>query len=54
MLAARVVDASELPPGRYAEVSLEFQLERPSVVEFPTGYLGGTGVFFDRLAVTPR
>jgi len=53
LLAARTVDAAELPAGRYAEASLEFALPRPTVVEFPVGYLGGTGVYFDRLAVRP-
>jgi hypothetical protein len=54
ILAARTVDAAEMPPGAYREVGLDFDLARPTVLEFPVGYLGGTGVFFDRLAVTPR
>jgi hypothetical protein len=53
-LAERVVDAAELPPGRYRDVSLDFRLAAPAVLEFPIGYLGGTGVFFDRIVVTPR
>ena len=54
VLASRVVEAAEVPPGAYREVGLDFDLGRPTVLEFPIGYLGGTGVFFDRLAVTPR
>ncbi|HEX2500436.1 MAG TPA: hypothetical protein VHO73_03190, partial [Methylomirabilota bacterium] len=53
-LAQRSVEASELPPGRYGQVSLAFELGQPTVVEFPIGYLGGTGVLFDRLEVTPE
>lgn len=54
VLAQRTVDARELAPGAYRDVSLDWELERPAVVEFPTGYLGKTGVFFDRLAVSLR
>jgi hypothetical protein len=54
VLARRSVDAAELLPGRYGLVSLPFELRQPTVVEFPIGYLGGTGVFFDRLEVTPE
>jgi hypothetical protein len=54
VLARRSVEAAELPPGRYGLVSLAFELRQPTVVEFPIGYLGGTGVFFDRLEVTPE
>ena len=54
VLAARTADAAEVPPGAYREVGLDFDLARPTVLEFPVRYLGGTGVFFDRLAVTPR
>lgn len=54
VLAARTVDAAELRSGAYREVSLDFRLPRPTVVEFPIGYLGGGGVFFDRLEVIPE
>jgi hypothetical protein len=53
-LAARVVEAAEVPPGAYREVALDFTLDRPRVLEFPVGYLGDVGVFFDRVTVTPR
>jgi hypothetical protein len=53
-LAARVVDASELPPGAYHEVALDFALPRPTVLEFPVAYLGNVGVFFDRVTLAPR
>ena len=53
-LATRLVDASELPPGAYHEVTLDFALPRPTVLEFPVAYLGDVGVFFDRVTVTPR
>jgi hypothetical protein len=54
LLAARTVDGTELRPGRYREVGLDFVLPVPMVLEFPVGYLGDAGVFFDRLAVAPR
>lgn len=53
-LAARVVEGLEVPPGAYREVALDFTLDRPRVLEFPVGYLGDVGVFFDRVTVTPR
>jgi hypothetical protein len=53
-LTARVVDAAEVPPGAYREVTLDFALERPSVLEFPLAFLGDVGVLFDRVAVSPR
>jgi hypothetical protein len=53
-LAARVVEAAEVPPGAYREVALDFALDRPRVLEFPVGYLGDVGVLFDRVTVTPR
>ena len=53
-LAARVVDAGEVPPGEYREVTLDFTLDRPRVLEFPVAFLGDVGVFFDRVTVTPR
>jgi hypothetical protein len=53
-LAARVVDASEVPPGGYREVTLDFALDRPRVLEFPIAFLGDVGVLFDRVTVTPQ
>ena len=53
-LAARVVDAMEVPPGAYREVTLDFALDRPAVLEFPVAYLGDVGVLFDRVTVTRR
>jgi hypothetical protein len=35
-------------------VVLDFELPRPSVLEFPVAYLGDVGVFFDRVTVSPR
>jgi hypothetical protein len=52
-VAGRTVDAGEVAPGAYREVSLDFTLPGPMVVEFPVVYLGDTGVYFDRLVVTP-
>jgi hypothetical protein len=54
VLASRPVDASELLPGTYWEVGLDFELSRPTVLEFPVRYLGRTGIFFDRLVVGPK
>jgi hypothetical protein len=54
VLASRPVDASELLAGSYWDISLDFALPRPTVVEFPVRYLGRTGIFFDRLVVSPR
>ena len=53
-LAAREVDAAEVPPGGYREVTLEFTLDRPRVLEFPLAFLGDVGVLFDRVTVTPQ
>jgi hypothetical protein len=53
-LAARVVDAADVPPGEYREVTLDFTLDRPRVLEFPIAFLGDVGVLFDRVTVTPR
>jgi hypothetical protein len=53
-LAARVVDAGEVPPGAYRDVALEFALDRPTVLEFPVAYLGDVGVLLDRITLTPR
>ncbi len=53
LLAERTVDAADLPAGRYHEVGLDFRLTQPTVLEFPVIYLGGTGVYFDRLVVSP-
>jgi hypothetical protein len=54
VLAARVVEAGDVPPGAYRDVSLDFALARPTVLEFPIGYVGDVGVFLDRITVTPR
>ncbi len=54
VLAARTVQAAELPPGAYREVALAFTLSRAAVIECPVEYLGATGVYFDRLAVVPE
>ena len=53
-LAARVVDAGEVPPGAYRDVALDFALDRPTVLEFPVAYLGDVGLFLDRITVSPR
>jgi hypothetical protein len=53
-LARRAVDGGELVADAYREVALDFRLDRPTVLEFPTWYLGGVGVYFDRVAVTRR
>jgi hypothetical protein len=52
-VAERTVDARELAPGAYREVSLDFALPAPMVLEFPVVYLGDSGVYFDRLVVGP-
>ena len=54
VLAQRVVEATEVPPGDYREVTLDFALDRPRVLEFPVAFLGDVGVYFDRVTVTPR
>jgi hypothetical protein len=54
LLADRTVDTAELPPGAYREVGLDFEVARPAVLEFPVGYLGGAGIWFDRLEIRPR
>jgi hypothetical protein len=54
VLAGRTVEAVELPPGAYHEVALDFELPRPAVLEFPVVYLGGAGIWFDRLGIRPR
>ena len=45
-LTVRVVDGAEVPPGDYREVTLDFSLDRPRVLEFPVAFLGDVGVFF--------
>jgi hypothetical protein len=47
-LFSRVVEAAEAPPGDYREVTLDFTLDRPRVLEFPVAFLGDVGVFFAR------
>ena len=53
-LAARDVEAAEVPPGAYREATLDFTLDQPTVLEFPVVYLGDVGVFFDRVTVSRR
>jgi hypothetical protein len=53
-LATRTVPATEVPSDAYGEATLDFELSRPTVLEFPVLYLGDVGVFFDRLTITPR
>jgi hypothetical protein len=53
-LATREVEAGEVPPGAYREVTLDFALDRPRVLEFPIAFLGDVGVLFDRVTVTPQ
>ncbi len=48
-LASRSVDAAELAPFCYRDVSLDFRLPAPAVLEFP----GGDVVDFAQLTVTP-
>ena len=54
VLATRTVPATEVPADVYGEAALDFDLNRPTVLEFPVLYLGDVGVFFDRVTVTPR
>ena len=54
ILFGRVVEAAEVPPGGYRDVTLDFTLDRPRVLEFPVAFVGNIGVFFDRLTVEPR
>ena len=54
ILATRRVPAPEVPSDAYGEATLDFELSRPTVLEFPILYLGDVGVFLDRLTVTPR
>jgi hypothetical protein len=54
VLATRTVAATEVPVDTYGEATLDFDLSRPTVLEFPVVYLGEVGVFFDRITVTPR
>jgi hypothetical protein len=53
VLARGTVDGAALSPGVYREAALPFTLARPTVVEFPIRYLGGPGVWLDRLGVVP-
>jgi hypothetical protein len=53
-LAGRIVDATEVAPGAYRDVTLDFALDRERVLEFPVAYLADVGVFFDRVTITPR
>jgi len=53
-LAARTVDGAELPPDGYREIGLDFELAGPTVLEFPVSYLGGPGIWFDRVEIRVR
>jgi hypothetical protein len=54
MLSGRELTGAEVgTAGRYVELSVPFTVTRPSVLEFPCAYLGGVGVWFDRLRVEP-
>jgi hypothetical protein len=51
-LSGRELTGVEVPEaGRYVELPVAFTVTRPSVLEFPCTYLGGVGVWFDRLRV---
>ena len=54
VLARRTVPATEVRSDVYGEAILDFELSRPTVLEFPILYLGDVGVFLDRITVTPR
>jgi hypothetical protein len=54
VLASRLVDGGELDPGAYRELGLDIHLARPTVLEFPTWYLGDVGVYFDQVRVSPH
>jgi hypothetical protein len=54
VLARRTVPATEVRSDVYGEAILDFELSRPTVLEFPVLYLGDVGVFLDRVTVTPR
>ena len=54
VLATRTVPAAEVPSDVYGDAVLDFEVIRPTVLEFPVVYLGDVGVFLDRLEVTPR
>lgn len=53
-LASRTVAPAEVLPGAYREVTLDFSLDRPRVLEFPVSYLADVGVLLDRVSVVPR
>src|SRR5262249_38323451 len=54
VLATRTIPATEVPVDTFGEVTLDFDLSRAAVLEFPVLYLGDVSVFFDRITVTPR
>jgi hypothetical protein len=54
VLATRTVPATEVRSDVYGEAILDFELSRPTVLEFPVLYLGNVGVFLDRVTVAPR
>ena len=53
-LARRAIRGAELASDGYREVGLDFETDRPTVLEFPMDYIGGTGVYLDRLRIVPR
>ena len=53
VLSARVVTADEAPPGAYRPLALDFTIPEARVLEAPIRYLGGPGVFLDRIDISP-
>ena len=51
ILATRTVDAAELTPDGYRDVTLRFTLTRPRALDFPVEALGGPGFRLDRLTI---
>lgn len=51
-LGRRDLLGADVPdPERYVELSVPFTVTRAAVLEFPCTYLGGVGVWFDRLRI---
>jgi hypothetical protein len=51
-VGGRELSGAEVPEaGRYVELAVPFNLDRPTVLEFPCVYRGMAGVWFDRLRV---
>jgi hypothetical protein len=51
-LSARIVTADETVPGTYHPLALDFTIPEPRVLEVPIKYLGGPGVFLDRIEIS--